>query len=303
MKIIDFKNKPDKTTPINRTNLNLLQKNVEEVFNGSEPMGSIVVEDITCKNIAVPNCTDNTRNGITKKYNEDTGIYKVIGTATADTYIGVSYPRILYANKTYTISCSENLPNGVSIYSDGNSNIGLVYGDTNITSGNNSKSFTPTKTGKISFSMLIRNGTTVDTDLMIQLEEGGVATNCVPYKEFTNKQVYSTREQIIGTWIDGRPIYRKIMNVNTMPNNTGLVVNHDISGIDNFISIKGIAISSNGANIPFPGGSTSGDIIITANKIAFTITTTSDRSMCSAYVILEYIKTTDDAISTLEATE
>lgn len=48
MKKINFNNLPDTTTPINNTNLNTLQNNVEEVFNGNEPMGSIVVDDISC---------------------------------------------------------------------------------------------------------------------------------------------------------------------------------------------------------------------------------------------------------------
>lgn len=30
----------------------------------------------------------------------------------------------------------------------------------------------------------------------------------------SNKNVYSTDEQIIGTWIDGKPIYRKVLNIN-----------------------------------------------------------------------------------------
>lgn len=51
MKVIDFKNLPDTTTPINNTNLNQMQQNVKDVFDGKEAMKSIVVEDVISKNL------------------------------------------------------------------------------------------------------------------------------------------------------------------------------------------------------------------------------------------------------------
>lgn len=39
----------------------------------------------------------------------------------------------------------------------------------------------------------------------------------IPY---TPANVYSTDESIIGTWIDGKPIYRKLVYVNNLANNT-----------------------------------------------------------------------------------
>jgi hypothetical protein len=33
----------------------------------------------------------------------------------------------------------------------------------------------------------------------------------------SKKDVYSTEEQEIGTWIDGKPIYRKVMSIGTLP--------------------------------------------------------------------------------------
>ena len=40
MEIIEFKNLPDTTTPVNSTNLNQLQKNVEDAINGVVESGS-----------------------------------------------------------------------------------------------------------------------------------------------------------------------------------------------------------------------------------------------------------------------
>lgn len=44
---IPFSNLPDTTTPINDDNLNLLQDNVEDVFNGDVPMGDIKTTGMT----------------------------------------------------------------------------------------------------------------------------------------------------------------------------------------------------------------------------------------------------------------
>ena len=51
MQKINFQNLPSTTTPINATNLNAIQTNVENVFNGSETMGNIVVGSIRTKNM------------------------------------------------------------------------------------------------------------------------------------------------------------------------------------------------------------------------------------------------------------
>lgn len=47
MQKINFQNLPSTTTPVNATNLNALQDNVEDVFDGDVPMGDIVVSSIT----------------------------------------------------------------------------------------------------------------------------------------------------------------------------------------------------------------------------------------------------------------
>lgn len=66
MQKINFQNLPSTTTPINATNLNAIQTNVENVFNGSEAMGNIVVTGIRTKNIfdgIMINGTIDTTNG------------------------------------------------------------------------------------------------------------------------------------------------------------------------------------------------------------------------------------------------
>lgn len=72
MKKIKFENLPSQNTPVNATNVNKLQDNIEEVFNGEEAMGSIVVEDVLSKNLF--------SGFIEGVYNQTTGMYESDGT-------------------------------------------------------------------------------------------------------------------------------------------------------------------------------------------------------------------------------
>lgn len=163
MKIIDFKNKPDKTTPINRTNLNLLQKNVEDVFNGSEPMGSIVVDDVTCKNIN----SSSIENGA---YNLSTG-EKITATNSRRN----ATPIEVKASTTYIFS---NNGSGVGMnVLEYNASLTFIK-STTISSGS---SFTTSSSTK--YINYFRG--TENTD-KIQIEEDSVVTDYVPHKGFND---------------------------------------------------------------------------------------------------------------------
>lgn len=58
---------------------------------------------------------------------------------------------------------------------------------------------------------------------------------------YTPQEVYSTEETRIGTWIDGKPLYRKVYDNLIFPTTTG--INKDIlrlpSEIDNVIALQG----------------------------------------------------------------
>lgn len=45
----------------------------------------------------------------------------------------------------------------------------------------------------------------------LQLEKGSTATTYYPYQNLDGQEVYSTSELRIGTWIDGKPLYRKVV--------------------------------------------------------------------------------------------
>lgn len=103
---------------------------------------------------------------------------------------------------------------------------------------------------------------------------------------------YSTSEHLTGEhWIDGRPIYRKVIATGALPNNTTKLVAHGVVA-NAFISIRGYA--SNGAlAIALPHVDTTSvanQIYLDARALEVVIVTGIDRSGFSGHIILEYVK-------------
>ena len=117
------------------------------------------------------------------------------------------------------------------------------------------------------------------------------------YKVYDNFS-YSTTESIIGKWIDGKPIYRKVIYVSSLPNASFQVYNHNISNIDEYINMYGMATRpSDGfstllGSVRIDGLERAVDLRV-ENKAQYRITTGMDRSDMYAYIIFEYTKTTD----------
>ena len=109
---------------------------------------------------------------------------------------------------------------------------------------------------------------------------------------------YSTTETRVGTWIDGKPVYRKVVDCGALPNASTKNIAHGISNLNTVTSFQAIAKSpSSNAWLPIPATSpanviyhvsiymTNTNIVINTgdNKTAYTQT----------YAIIEYTKTTD----------
>ena len=110
------------------------------------------------------------------------------------------------------------------------------------------------------------------------------------------KEVYSTEEQVVGTWIDGKPIYRKVIDFGALPNSTLKQVPHGISDIDAIVSFNGVTFAKNKTATPIPYVYT--DPINTVSLFLegknVCIQTFGDKtSYINTYVTLEYTKTTD----------
>ena len=108
---------------------------------------------------------------------------------------------------------------------------------------------------------------------------------------------FSTTETAIGTWINGKPLYRKVVDTGTLPNNTTKSVSHGLSNLRNIIHIYGAAKNtSNGITfpLPFPSTQANAPIYVYADNYNIIIGTATDRTVFSeSYIVLEYTKTTD----------
>ena len=110
---------------------------------------------------------------------------------------------------------------------------------------------------------------------------------------------YSTNEQAIGTWIDGKTIYRKVIDFGTLPNNERKTVDHNISSIDKFIKVEGIATRSDDTKfsqslpLVYMNSESTYNTTLGVDTTSVEIRTTEDRSMFKAYVTIEYTKTTN----------
>jgi len=118
------------------------------------------------------------------------------------------------------------------------------------------------------------------------------------------KNIYSTDETKVGIWIDGKPIYRKVIDIQSYPNAT--IVSMDIPDIPNVETLITCRAMSRATGESFPVPSYYGQgysstvyydtILADFNENTITsirLKTNSNRTTYTGFIILEYTKTTD----------
>lgn len=108
---------------------------------------------------------------------------------------------------------------------------------------------------------------------------------------------YSTSEQDTGCkWIDGKKIYKKTVNFGALPNASAKSVVHNISNLDHFVRVEGIAWTATKPAVSLPFASPNqlvGAISLLATSTGIDISTGNDRrEFANCYVTLWYTKTT-----------
>ena len=140
----------------------------------------------------------------------------------------------------------------------------------------------------------------VGSNYIIKAKQIGVPADFASAIEdvIDEKFSYSTSEVNTGKkWIDGKPIYRKVVDFGALPNIAEKTVAHNLTNVDNFMLITAIAYDTSGNYLPIPYADTyqiGYSIRLMANKTNVIIQTGYDRSTYTkTYVTLEYTKTTD----------
>lgn len=111
---------------------------------------------------------------------------------------------------------------------------------------------------------------------------------------------YSTTEQVVGTWVDGSPVYEKTFVVNN-PSTGNNTITHNISNLDMLISVGGFAKMADGYQQPFNFISNADDfkwniLVLDFGSTDFTlqigVNYTSTKAISKAVVTLRYTKST-----------
>lgn len=142
------------------------------------------------------------------------------------------------------------------------------------------------------------SGTKAEWDLLTTEEKKEYDYAAFTDDSIASPDIYSTTETKTNkVWIDGKPIYRKVIDCGILPNNNSITIDHNISSIASVITLQGIAVSSSiYLPIPYVAGSptTANDWIhLYTTKTEIGISTLFDFSAYKGYVTIEYTKTTD----------
>ena len=110
---------------------------------------------------------------------------------------------------------------------------------------------------------------------------------------------YSTTEKIIGTWIDGKPIYRKVLNSVGLAGNTKKSIAYNIDNLDKIWIENGFAINAlRIVTVPMVGynGNLSEKVDVWIEKQENVVKLYANGGWgndWTFYIILNYTKTTD----------
>lgn len=106
---------------------------------------------------------------------------------------------------------------------------------------------------------------------------------------YREPDIYSESETITNKlWIDGKPIYRTVVDMGAGPNVSTKNVAHGITGIDTCISIM---ISADNGTVSYIVATVTSNERVFRNGTDIAWTTANDRSGYQGYAIVEYTKT------------
>lgn len=157
---------------------------------------------------------------------------------------------------------------------------------------------------KIKIALRYENSATIlPSDISyLMVAKGTSATDYKPYQNLNGYDYYSNVEQQIGYWIDGKPLYRKVINVGSKPTDATVNVSNAVSNLDTLVRISGTAYNATFNqyyNIPNTHDTIASWFInaLIVNKkdlqVRGGIGWNNAGGLSNIYIIIEYTKTTD----------
>lgn len=298
---------PNQTTPINATNLNKIEQGIyDATYVNGVNVGSSVDSNYRVNILKSKNMLDPT--------NIISGIYSVSnGNYVSDNNAKCTRNKIAIDNtKNYVLSAtSSNTSSGIYVlYYDASENyLGNSYASfsTGYIVLNAYTNYSQAKFVNFRFDAIdITN---------VMFEEGSSKTTYEAYSRSIyvdneeiyskdNLEQYSTSEIKIGTWIDGKPLYRKTIS-GTTTGETNNILNI-ITGYNEVIKYNGTFKTPSGYITELP------EYTNASNYIYFVLNTSNNVGILSIpsgfiggtyNIVIEYTKTTDTATRSLNAIE
>lgn len=147
--------------------------------------------------------------------------------------------------------------------------------------------------GKVDDSKIVRDLKTIGA-----MTQEGFIPDALALKEVNeslanvSKNIYSTDEKVIGTWIDGKPLYRKVVTHSTFT--TGSMVDHNIQNVDHIhLGVGTNAIRSDGLIITNYYTSSNDFFVQIVTKTQVHASYKTANTLSNFTFVLEYTKTTD----------
>ena len=107
---------------------------------------------------------------------------------------------------------------------------------------------------------------------------------------------YSTTEKIVGKWINGKPIYRTVLNIGTVTSQKSFIT-HNIANLGKLVNLYGTFNRNDNAQQTIPGNYTNWETYlydVTSEYLSIYFSNNQwNRNPYDIVVVLEYTKTTD----------
>lgn len=114
--------------------------------------------------------------------------------------------------------------------------------------------------------------------------------------EVNNKFNYSTEEQVIGKWINGKLLYRKVLNVGNVTEQKTYIT-HNIANLGKLVNLYGTCNRNDNVQQTIPANYTNWEIYLyDVSSIEVTIYFSANQWNKNPYdivIVMEYTKTTD----------
>ena len=182
-----------------------------------------------------------------------------------------------------------------TVQKDPNTSVTIYTGQLAYITGNKHYYSATVTDGNVTWELSAESPTISIDDTVISA--GSVWSSQKTSTEISKNRIYSTDETDTGKiWIDGKNIYRKVIDCGALPNNTVKNVPIDITNLNKIIDLTITTTDiMTGETIQLPYAQIGGHVVEAYRQTnSIRLITTSDWSMYTeTFAVLEYTKTTD----------